>query len=231
LITINIIPDPLIRCDYKNVYYPSDDSYLIIDYFKKNIEDNFFDGIDLSEIDNILDMGTGTGIIAIFLQQIQSINPNFNSKIYASDILEEAIKCAKINEKINHKVNKITYFQSNLFQSFPETWKSIFNIIIFNPPYLPSISEIGEKITRKEIDHSWDGGFNGINIIINFLKEVKNYINLKKAHYIYFISSNRCNLDELERIIVDLGFRIEKLEKIHLFFEDIILNRLKYLKD
>ena len=86
-----------------------------------------------------------------------------------------------------------------------------------------------EKLPKKKIDHSWDGGLKGIEIIIDFLKEVKNFLNLNKAHYIYFISSNRCKLDELETQIANLGFKHEKLEKTHIFFEDIILNRLQYI--
>jgi len=227
LIIINPIPDPLIRCDFENVYYPSDDSYLLIDYFKKNISTNYFDGIQLNEIDNILDMGTGTGIVAIFLKNIQSLNLNFKPTIYASDILEDSIKCAKINEKLNQKHNEIIYLKSDLFTSFPKSWESIFNIVIFNPPYLPSLASNEGKLAKSGIDHSWNGGLEGIEITINFLKGVKNFINLNKAHYIYFISSTKCDLDELETQIINLGFKHEKLEKIHVFFEDIILNRIK----
>lgn len=203
----------------------------MIDYFRRNIDDNFFDGIKLENIDNILDMGTGTGIIAIFLQKIQSLYLNFNPRIFASDILEDSIKCAKINEKLNTSSNKIIYLQSDLFDSFPNSLRSTFNIIVFNPPYLPSLPDINEKLLKERIDYSWDGGLEGIELIIDFLKVVKNYLNLNKDHYIYFISSSRSKLDELETQIIDLGFRHEKLEIIHIFFEDIILNRLQYVKD
>ena len=65
---MKFIPDPLIACDFENVYYPSDDSFLLIDYFKEKISDNYFDGINVNEIEYILDLGTGTGIIAILFQ-------------------------------------------------------------------------------------------------------------------------------------------------------------------
>lgn len=213
------------------MYHPSDDSYLLIDYLRRNIDNTFFDGIKLEDIDSILDMGTGTGIIAIFLQHFKSFNSNFNARIFASDILEESIKCAKANEKLNQDSSKIIYLQSDLFLSFPKSLRSTFNIIIFNPPYLPSLPKMKEKLPKKKIDHSWDGGLKGIEIIIDFLKEVKNFLNLNKAHYIYFISSNRCKLDELETQIANLGFKHKKLEKTHIFFEDIILNRLQYSPD
>ena len=230
MITINSIPDPLIECDFKNVYYPSDDSYLLIDYFRKKISNDLFDGIKLDEIEYVLDLGTGTGIIAIFFQLLRSFNPKFNPRIYASDILEESIICAKRNEILNKIKNKIIYFQSDLFKSFPESLRSKFNIIVFNPPYLPSSPLIKETLNKKRIDHSWEGGYKGIEILINFLKELKEFLNLDRAHYIYYISSSRSNIDELEKQLIDFGYKNEKLEKIHLFFEDIILNRLQYVK-
>jgi release factor glutamine methyltransferase len=231
LITTNNIPDPLIRCDFKNVYYPSDDSYLLIDYFRRNIDDNFFDGIKLEEIDNILDLGTGTGIVAIFLQHIKSLNLKFNPRIFASDIQEDSIKCAKINERLNHHTNDIMYLQSDLFNSFPKSLRSSFNIVIFNPPYLPSLPGIKRNQPKKRIDSNWNGGSKGIEIIIDFLKNVKNFLNLNKPHYIYYISSSRSKLNELETQIIELGFKHEKLKIIHIFFEDIILNRLQYITD
>ncbi|MFW9940906.1 MAG: HemK2/MTQ2 family protein methyltransferase [Candidatus Thorarchaeota archaeon] len=230
MITINFIPDPLIECDFENIYHPSDDSYLLLDYFRKKITDDSFDGIMFEEIEYLLDMGTGTGIIAIFFQLLNSLKPKFNPKIYGSDILEESLICARRNEILNKIKSKIVFFQSDLFKSFPESLRSKFNIIIFNPPYLPSSPLIKESLNKKGIDHSWDGGYKGIEILIKFFKELKEFINLNKTHYIYFISSSNSNLFELEKQIVDLGYRNEQLDKIHLFFEDIILNRLKFVK-
>ncbi|MFX1568757.1 MAG: HemK2/MTQ2 family protein methyltransferase [Promethearchaeota archaeon] len=216
----------IIHCDYDNVYAPSDDSYLIIDYFGKNVNENYFDGINLKDIEYILDLGTGTGIIAIFLQTLKLHYSNFNPKIYASDILEDAIKCAKLNEKMN-KINKdITFLHSDLFISFPESLKNSFNIIIFNPPYLPSSELIKENENKKNIDYSWNGGLKGYEILIKFLKNAKDYLNLTKPHSIYCITSNRTDLDELTKIFNDLGYSNEILEKKHIFFEDILLNRL-----
>jgi HemK-related putative methylase len=221
------MPDPLIECDIENVYFPSDDTYLLIDYFKKNINDNFFDGIDVNNIENILDLGTGTGIIAIFLQYIKSRSKTFNPRIFASDILDEAIVCAKKNEALNNFHNQIVFLQSDLFKAFPNYLKSSINIIIFNPPYLPSSALINENKNKMKIDHSWDGGIEGYEILIEFIKEAKSFLNLQRVHYIYYISSSRTNLDELYKIILELGFTNEIIARKHIFFEDIILNRIK----
>jgi HemK-related putative methylase len=229
VIPFNFITDPLIKCDSENVYFPSEDTFLLIDYFKKNVNNRFFDGIDVNEIEYILDLGTGTGIIAIFLQFVKSTSKNFNPRIFASDIIDEAIVCAKKNEVLNNIHNEIDFFQSDLFKAFPEYLKSSFNIIIFNPPYLPSSTLINENKNKMKIDHSWDGGPKGYDILIEFIEEAKRFLNFRKAHYIYYISSSRTNLDELNKCLYEFGFKNEVVDRKHIFFEDLLLNRVHIL--
>jgi len=226
VIKLKFIPDPLIACDFENVYYPSDDSFLLIDYFKDKISDNYFDGINVNEIEYILDLGTGTGIIAILFQFFKVKSKKFNPKIVASDILENSIECAKKNESLNKFHDEILFLQSDLFKSFPDSLKSMFNIIIFNPPYLPSSPLITDN---KKIDFSWDGGVKGFEIFIEFIKKVRNFLNLQKSHYIYYISSSRTNLEGLNITLDDLKFKSEIVKRKHIFFEDIILNRITSL--
>ncbi|MFW9947951.1 MAG: HemK2/MTQ2 family protein methyltransferase [Candidatus Odinarchaeota archaeon] len=225
---IKKIPDPIIINKFKSVYSPSDDSYLIIDYFKENISSSHFDGLEFNYINNILDMGTGSGIIAIFFQLIKKIYSKFNPKIYASDILEEAIVCSKLNEKINHFEDDITFFRSDLFNSFPKNLKHIFNIIVFNPPYLPSIEkeDINKKVPKN---FNWDGGVKGIEVLERFIKQVIEFIDItkKSGAYIYFISSSRADIKELDDLIRDIGFKRRIVKRKHIFFEDILLNKLE----
>ncbi len=228
---INIIPDPLIHPDFDNVYYPSDDSYLIIDYFKKNVCDNYFDGIKIEKIGRILDLGTGTGVIAIFMLYLRECYTKFNAKIYASDILKEALACAKMNEELNNFKGQIQFFHSNLFSSFPDTLKHAFDMIIFNPPYLPSSNLIDISQNSHKIDYSWDGGAVGSEVILDFLEKAKDFLNIspRKKSYLYFISSSRTDLKELEINIIKKGFKNTIVEKKHVFFEDIILNRVEII--
>ncbi len=223
------LPDPKIICDFKNVYYPSDDTYLILDYFKKNISEKSFDGLKIEDIKNILEIGTGTGIIAIFLLYLSEYYSNFNPKIHASDILKEALDCAKINEKLNNFEGQIEFFHSNLFNSFPEKTRHLFDVIIFNPPYLPSSNLIKNNENKLNIDHSWNGGKEGYDVLLDFLKVVKNYLKITpgKTSYIYFISSSKSNLNMLKLKLIKEEFKNTILDKKHVFFEDIYLNRIE----
>jgi len=153
---IKAFPDPIVDYDFENVYRPSDDTYLIVDYFKYHVDSNFFDGIALEKIRKILDMGTGTGYIALSFQIIKTIIPKFNPKIYASDILEEAIVLSKHNERLNKFEGEIEFVKSDLFKAFPIALKHSFDVIIFNPPYLPSSNIIQKQKFMKKIDYSWE---------------------------------------------------------------------------
>lgn len=223
-------PDPEIKYTLKDVYPPSDDSYLMIDYLKKNITRNYFDDIEIQNIKNVLDMGTGSGIIAIFLLIAKQINKNFTTKIYASDIHQKAIISAKKNEKFNNFTHKIRFLQSDLFNSFSIDLRNKFDIILYNPPYLPSIDldgEIFENNNHKRRDYSWNGGVKGYENFINFLEQVKPYLNKGNKSYIYYICSSRVNVEELYQKVSMMGFKNIPLERKHILFEDILLNRLE----
>jgi len=211
------ICEPIIINPFDDVYSPSDDSYLFLDFIKSNISQEMFDEIPIKEIRNILDLGTGTGIIAIFLGLLNL----FPSQIYATDILQNAIKCAQMNEKSNKIKKKIKYIQSNLFESFPNYLKNSFDIIFFNPPYLPSI----KSIEKRTIDYSWDGGVDGLIVLSKFFSQVEMYLNNQKKCHIYYMCSSNTNLDELYRFLDQNGFKNEVLMKRHIFFEYIFLNR------
>jgi len=210
---IYTFPEPRIKNNFDDVYSPSEDSYLIIDYFRKNIDENYFDGFELAKIRNILDMGTGTGIIAIFLQLIKMIVPKFSPQIYASDILENAIKCAISNENINNLENKIKFFQSDLFKTFPSILKNSFNILIFNPPYLPSFKFKNEGRDKKNIDYCWNGGREGFEVFLEFIRDVKPFIDQNQKFYIYYISSSRINLKKLNDNLNIQGLKNTILKK------------------
>lgn len=80
---------------------------------------------------DILDVGTGSGCIAITLKKLLN-----KSQLYALDVSEEALKTAKRNAI--HNRAPITFFQGDILNP-SETADSIeeeFDIIVSNPPYI-----------------------------------------------------------------------------------------------
>lgn len=77
----------------------------------------------------ILDLGTGTGCIALALAKYFK-----NSQVWAVDLLPAACELAYRNAQLN-EVSNITVVQSNLYKSLRDLK---FDLIVSNPPYIPA---------------------------------------------------------------------------------------------
>ncbi len=85
----------------------------------------------LGQNTQILDIGTGSGAIALALAKNL---PNAN--VTAVDFSETALQVAQINaEQLDVSVNFIKW--NILDESVPTSWNNHFNIIVSNPPYIP----------------------------------------------------------------------------------------------
>ncbi len=149
---------------YFDVFIPRQDTEIMVELVIYLIKINNFK--------KVLDLGTGSGIIAI------SISKYF-PKIYilGIDINKLCIKLAKYNSlKLN--INNIYFKQSNWFSFFKKKIV-LFDIIISNPPY---ISNFFDKYNNDIKYESYIGLFSNNNgmkdiilIILNSYKYLYNY--------------------------------------------------------
>ena len=97
-----------------------------------------------------LDIGTGSGVIAIALAKLIP-----NIKITAIDLDKEIIDLASENAKLNHVGNKINFkicdVFSECFQGLIQNQR--FDLIISNPPYIKNVEAISELPLQPEITH------------------------------------------------------------------------------
>ena len=89
------------------------------------------------ESPNILELGTGSGIISIVLKK--ELN---NPRIKAVDISKEALRIAKMNAQ-KHKISDIQFIWSDWFS---EIMNEEFDLIISNPPYVDR-----SKLSKEEL--------------------------------------------------------------------------------
>jgi release factor glutamine methyltransferase len=74
----------------------------------------------------VLDMGTGSGVCAVFAAK-------HARRVVAVDINAAAVRCADINARLNHVEHRIEVRHGDLF--IPVTGER-FDLILFNPPFL-----------------------------------------------------------------------------------------------
>ena len=93
----------------------------------------------------ILDIGTGSGCIAISLAKMLP-----ESHVYALDISEKALVVAKENAKINDA--NITFIQDDILTMAQTMTQTKFDIIISNPPYVREL----EKADMRDNVLKWE---------------------------------------------------------------------------
>jgi release factor glutamine methyltransferase len=92
----------------------------------------------------VLDVGTGSGCIAVALAKFLS-----GAEVYALDISEKALEVASENAR-NNQVN-VRFIRHDIFEDLPENLPEQFDVIVSNPPYVTS----GEKeiMSRNVLDY------------------------------------------------------------------------------
>ncbi|OPZ86006.1 MAG: Release factor glutamine methyltransferase [Firmicutes bacterium ADurb.Bin419] len=120
----------------------------------------------------ILDVGTGSGCIAISLAYFIK-----NSKVTAVDISRGALSVARNNAVKCGVEDRITFIESNLFSNIPPL---NFDIIVSNPPYIPAqdIESLERQVKDFEPRSALDGGKDGLNFYRRITKDSVSFLNI-----------------------------------------------------
>ena len=176
----------------KNIYHPSDDSLLIL----SAISDLVLEG------KRVLDVGTGSGLLGLYCAMQ-------GATVTVTDIDVVAIRhTIEAAEKLGVTVN------ANVGDLFSDLVGQ-FDLILFNPPYLPSL-DVSDKAV--------DGGLKGRDLINRFLHDLPKHLD-KQGTALLVVSS----LNEPGSLIEthpELQFSIVK--KHMMFFEELQVLSLRF---
>ena len=177
-------------------YKPEEDSYLMCKIVEKYLSKS------KNAKMNALDICTGSGI-----QSENMIKCGINkNNILAVDInpkaLEQASKLGVISKK------------SNLFENV----KGKFDLIVFNPPYLPEDKYDDKKDTT--------GGKKGDEILVNFIKSLSNHLN---KNGVCFVLTSSLTPNSWKKVAKNQNFKIRKNAEKNLFFERLYIWKISHI--
>ncbi len=170
------------------VYEPAEDSLLLLEAIERTIRKSRRKGL------KALDVGTGSGFLA---RRMEKLLPEW--EVFALDIDREAARKAK--DKVRHTV------LSDLFSGIGGR----FDLIVFNPPYLPS--------DMLPPDLQTIGGTRGYETMGRFIQELPKH--LRKGGVCLFVISSLTKPRKVEKYLRDSGLAWEIAAEKKLFFETL----------
>ncbi len=145
----------------ENVLIPRQDTEIVVQEAINIINDY--------KLENVLDMCTGSGAIAISIAKYTSAK-----NIVASDISKKSLKIAQKNAQKNEAENRIKFLNSNMFKGIVNKY----DLIISNPPYIKKqeIKTLDESV-KKEPHLALNGGEDGLDFYRIIEKEGYDHLN------------------------------------------------------
>lgn len=195
---MKLVFDNMVIYVWKDVYPPSDDTFMLLD------------NLNLSGGEYVLDIGTGTGILAIKCALR-------GCYVVGIDVSRKAICNAKFNAKINNVDYSTCFLCCDATTALRD--KCDFDVIMMNPSYLPST---GHPCIDEPL---WDGGPNGTSLISRVIDDLDRLLN--KNGKLYFVISS---LSDFAKIISKLKVASLNpiiLAKKRLWFEELFLIEVK----
>ena len=180
---------------HPQVYEPAEDTFLLAD------------NLQVERMSQVLEIGTGTGIIAIMAARRARM-------VIATDINPYALECA-VKNIIANKAFNVELRKGHLFQPV-ENEK--FDLILFNTPYLPSLDE---ENVDDELDTAWNGGIDGREVIDQFLDELKHHLN--PGGQVQLVQSSLSDIDKTLKKLEELGFEASVTAREKCFFEEMVV--------
>ncbi|MDY6766055.1 MAG: HemK2/MTQ2 family protein methyltransferase [Candidatus Nanohaloarchaea archaeon] len=173
------------------VYRPRKDSFLL----KEVVEEQPLAGR------RVLDMGTGSGIIAATAAEQ-------GAQVTAVDIDPAAVEHVRDRFSDTDSVTAVT---SDLF----ETVEDVFDLIAFNPPYVPSTPE------EQEAERSWAGGEDGRETVDRFIEAAPDFLTPEGT--VLLVQSTRNDIGTTRAAFQAAGMDAAVVVREQLHFEELVV--------
>ncbi|KAJ7169500.1 S-adenosyl-L-methionine-dependent methyltransferase [Mycena filopes] len=190
--------------DYEHVYEPAEDTFILLDALEQDAEQLTSLNPSVS-----LEIGSGSGCVSTFLGSITgssalcvSPNPRKSPQLSAysvylcTDINPYACKCSAATGRQNKVPLEVV--NASLGHPLLSRLHNSVDIILFNPPYVPTISdEASGAQNYRDIGGSWAGGQDGMQVTDRFFPQVADLLSPLGRFYLVAVAQN--NIPAIQR--------------------------------
>ena len=151
----------------------------------------------------IVDMGTGTGAIAIaLLANVDGL------KATAVDISDDALKTASLNAENARVADRFSSLKSDWFSGF----SGKFDMVISNPPYIPEseISTLATEVKKYDPLRALSGGKDGLQFYRKLAEECRPFL---KPHGMIAVEIGKSQEKDVIALFSENGFELKKTRK------------------
>jgi len=182
----------------EGIYKPAEDTFLLLDALEN---------VDIRG--KALDMGTGSGVIAVYLAKM-GFDP-----VLGVDINPLSGAALRTNS-IRNNVDNTLFVNCDLFSAV----RGRFDLITFNPPYLPE-----ERVGLA--NSAWAGGLPfGRRVIDDFILSLRSYLSPEGEAYL--LQTERNGVQETLNLLEKGNLRGDVIAESRLMFERLIVFRIRF---
>ena len=199
------------RNDYNQIYEPDADSFLLLDALELKLNE-----ILKQKPLMILEFGSGSGLAITFVAKHFCLTPCL---LFAIDINPCACYSTKRTFQQNnlHLKHYLDIIQCNLADPFVDRLSSKIDLILFNPPYVPT-----ETLDVKDvIERAYSGGKQGIEIIEKAIEQASRLLSSEGLFFMVALEEN--NFDTLKELANQFGLSIDIILKRRTLIERLFV--------
>lgn len=188
------LPRSVFGDDFEHVYEPAEDTFLLLDALEN----------DLASLKKhaFVSMECGSGSGSVITALSKSLSENSSNRImFATDInmraCKTSMKCARY-----HGQNHLQVIRTNLAEALVDRLKNCVDLLVFNPPYVPTTQSEIESGSEEPIYFSWAGGQNGRASTDRFVQEYIPQLISKPNGTAYLVALDQNNIDYLRTVLI-----------------------------
>lgn len=194
--------------DFDQVYEPSADTYLLLDALLYDLP-SFLDETREKQKLVVWEIGCGSGVVTSFIRS--HLKKEHVALSIASDVNLAALEMTKMTVKENDSIHEtqeipLELLRCNLGANLIGRLDEKIDIVVFNPPYVPTEEE---EVTSTGIAAAWAGGLDGRTVVDRAIPQISRLLAKTGSCYLVTVDDNRC--EDLAQYASSFGLQMKPL--------------------